>query len=457
MQIPLFLLLGLCAVLQAQQVSVKDKLTGFIGQEVILPCTITNQDPNVHVSQIMWMKDGVNVVAYSPVLGTHPSDAAHFQLLEPSENNATLRILNVRATDEGEYVCEATTFPHGNRNAATALTVKAMPQNSAVVSSGVVAGDQEQVVATCRSANGRPPPGITWQTSLAGNVSNTVTNNSDGTSTVVSQYLTKPTWTADGMPILCIINYESTETPIPLKLSVQYPPMATVDGFDDNWHLNRKGAYLSCVGRGNPPPTSYTWKTADGSPLPSSVRAQNNILYVDEVDERVNRTFLCVVTNALGSREFRQDVFVREKPNTSGAGATGGIIGGIIAAIVGVAVVGTVIMICRQQRRNETTKDEEEFEGPPAYKPPPPSVKMQTEKFAGEEIPLKSPPQPPEITQEQQMTPPKYTEDPESWHHSTYEDDYLEQENPIYNEFAPPESGSRREENGFVMSPAVYV
>ncbi|XP_063798672.1 nectin-2 isoform X1 [Pseudophryne corroboree] len=346
MQIPLFLLLGLCAVLQAQQVSVKDKLTGFIGQEVILPCTITNQDPNVHVSQIMWMKDGVNVVAYSPVLGTHPSDAAHFQLLEPSENNATLRILNVRATDEGEYVCEATTFPHGNRNAATALTVKAMPQNSAVVSSGVVAGDQEQVVATCRSANGRPPPGITWQTSLAGNVSNTVTNNSDGTSTVVSQYLTKPTWTADGMPILCIINYESTETPIPLKLSVQYPPMATVDGFDDNWHLNRKGAYLSCVGRGNPPPTSYTWKTADGSPLPSSVRAQNNILYVDEVDERVNRTFLCVVTNALGSREFRQDVFVREHAvlaQTNAGAIAGGVIGGILFLLLLAAIIFIVI------------------------------------------------------------------------------------------------------------------
>lgn len=51
----------------------------------------------------------------------------------------------------------------------------------------------------------------------------------------------------------------------------------------------------------------------DGSPLPASVRAKDNVLYVDEVDERVNRSFLCEVTNALGSRASRQDVLVRGK------------------------------------------------------------------------------------------------------------------------------------------------
>ncbi|XP_075046838.1 nectin-2 isoform X2 [Mixophyes fleayi] len=453
-QLPL-LLFGLCAVLQAQQVLVRDQLTGIIGQEVILSCMITSKDPNMHVSQIMWMKDSLNLATYSPHLGEHLSDTTRFKMINPTQNNVTLSILQVRASDEGEYVCEVTTFPDGNRKATTTLTVKAVPQNSAEANYGVVANDQEQVVATCKSANGRPPSRITWLTSLAGNVSTIMTNNSDGTSSVVSQYLLTPTWNADGMSITCVINYESTETPIPLKLSVQYSPMGGVEGFDGNWHLNRNGVYLTCNGRGNPPPTSYIWKTADGSPLPASVRIKDNILYVDEVDERVNRSFLCEVTNALGSREFRQDVIVIEKPNTSGAGATGGIIGGIIAGIVGVAVVGTVIMICRQQRRNATTKDEEEFEGPPAYKPPPPSVK-QTEKFAGEEIPLKSPPQLAEITHEQEMTPPKYTQTPEPWHHP-FEDDYMEQENPIYNEFSPPESDLRREEQGFVMSPAVYV
>ncbi|XP_075696368.1 nectin-2 isoform X1 [Rhinoderma darwinii] len=453
-----FLLLGLlCTVLQAKDVSVTDKLTGIVGKEVLLPCTFTSTDASVRVTQIMWMKGTTSLAVYSPQHGIHLPYPEHYQLVDPSQTSATLKISPINYTDEGDYVCEVTTFPGGNVKATTTLIIKAIPQNSAEANFGVVAGDQEQAVATCKSANGRPPSQITWHTSIPGNVSNTMTNNTDGTYTVVSQYFLTPTWTADGMPVTCVTNYESTDYPIPLKLSVQYYPVVTIEGFDDNWHLHRNGVYLTCTGKGNPPPTSYIWKTADGSPLPASVRAEGNVLYVDEVDERVNRSFLCEVTNALGSRASRQDVLVREKPNTSGAGTTGGIIGGIIAGIVGLAVATTVIMICRQQRRNETDKDEEENDGPPAYKPPPPSIKLQTEQPSGQETLLTNLPNQHEITYVEEMTPPKLRHPSEPRLYLAQDDDYLEQENPIYNEFAPHEREALREDQGFVMSPAVYV
>ncbi|XP_069803632.1 nectin-2 isoform X2 [Dendropsophus ebraccatus] len=457
MLLPLLLLGLLCSVLQAKEVSVTDKVTGFIGKEVILPCTFTSTDPSVRVTQIMWMHGSTSLAVFSPHLGIHLSDPSRFQLVEPSQSSATLKISPVRYTDEGEYVCEVTTFPGGNVKATTTMVVKAIPQNSAEANSGVVAGDQEQAVATCKSANGRPPSRITWHSSIPGNVSNSMINNTDGTYTVVSQYLITPTWLADGMPITCIVNDESSDYSIPLKLSVQYSPVVTIEGFDDNWHLHRNGVYLTCNGKGNPPPTSYIWKTVDGSPLPASVRAKDNMLYVDEVDERVNRSFVCEVTNALGSRASRQDVLVRATPNTVGAGTTGGIIGGIIAAIVGIAVAATVIMICRQQRRNETAKDEEDFDGPPAYKPPPPSVKLQSEQPSGKEALLQNPPTQHEVTYTEEMTPPKLRESFQPPQHLALDDDYLEQENPIYNEFNPHESESLTDDQGFVMSPAVYV
>ncbi|KAM5132017.1 nectin-2 isoform 2-T2 [Mantella aurantiaca] len=463
MQCPLLLLLlgPLYTVIQAQQIAVKDKLTGIIGQEVTLPCTISSNDPNIHVSQIMWEKDGRSIAVYSPQHGTHMTEPSNFQLIDPLQSSAALRISSVRAIDEGDYSCEVTLFPAGNRKATTKLVVIAVPQNSAEANTETIANGEEQTVATCRSSNGRPPSHITWQTSLPGNVSTTMTNNTDGTYTVVSQYVLTPTSQADGTPITCNINHQSAVVPIPLRLSVQYLPEVTIEGFDDNWHLKRNGVYLTCSAKGNPPPTSYIWRTADGSPLPPTVRAKDNMLYVDEVDERVNRSFLCEVTNALGSQAYRQDVIVREKPNYSGAGATGGIIGGIIAGIVGIAVVATVILICRQQRKNETAKDDEEFEGPPAYKPPPPSLKLQMEKSA-EEMPLKMIPPPSESTDVQETelngkTPPKYHMTPESQRRSEFQNDYLEHENPIYNEFQPPENASPREEEGFMMSPAVYV
>ncbi|KAM8927772.1 nectin-2 [Pelodytes ibericus] len=445
-------------VLQAQEVTVKDKVTGFLGKEAILPCTFKLSDESQHVSQVVWTRDGKNLAAFSPQHGVHVQDSRIF--LDPSATSASLRITSVSASDEGVYTCEVTTFPAGNRRGSSVLTVQAVPQNSAQAVP-VVAGDNEVTVATCRSANGRPPSRITWQATLSGNVTTEVTNNTDGTYTTVSSYKMAPSWTADQAKISCIITYESTETPIPLIISVQYSPVVTIEGYDDNWHLNRKGAYLTCTAQGNPPPTRYIWKTADGTPLPPSVETKGNTLYVNQVDERVNKTFLCEVTNDLGVRASQQEVLVRDKPNTSGAGATGGIIGGIIAAIVGVAVLATVLMICRQQRRNRTEKDDEEFEGPPAYKPPPPTLKVKFEEVTdanGEELlKLKSPVQYIETNDELEMTPTKYRHPSESEAPSELEDDYLEQLNPIYNELSLPGPQCPKEDQGFMMSPAVYV
>ncbi|XP_056398387.1 nectin-2 isoform X1 [Hyla sarda] len=342
-----FLLLGLlCSVLQAQEVSVTSKLTGIIGKEIVLPCTFTSTDSSVKVTQIMWMHGSTSLGVYSPHLGIHLSNPSHFQLVEPSNTSATLKIYPVVYTDEGEYTCEVTTFPGGNVKATTTMVIKAIPQNSAEANPGVVASDQVQAVATCKSANGRPPSRITWHASIPYNESTDMVNNTDGTYTVVSKFLITPTWIADGMPVTCIINDDSSDYPIPLKLSVQYSPVVTIEGFDDNWHLHRNGVYLTCNGKGNPPPTSYTWKTADGSPLPASVRAKDNVLYVDEVDQRVNRTFLCEVTNALGSRASRQDVFVREhamQPQTNAGAIAGGVIGGILVLLLLVAIIFIVI------------------------------------------------------------------------------------------------------------------
>ncbi|KAM5132018.1 nectin-2 isoform 3-T3 [Mantella aurantiaca] len=294
----------------------------------------------------MWEKDGRSIAVYSPQHGTHMTEPSNFQLIDPLQSSAALRISSVRAIDEGDYSCEVTLFPAGNRKATTKLVVIAVPQNSAEANTETIANGEEQTVATCRSSNGRPPSHITWQTSLPGNVSTTMTNNTDGTYTVVSQYVLTPTSQADGTPITCNINHQSAVVPIPLRLSVQYLPEVTIEGFDDNWHLKRNGVYLTCSAKGNPPPTSYIWRTADGSPLPPTVRAKDNMLYVDEVDERVNRSFLCEVTNALGSQAYRQDVIVREhavQTQTNAGAIAGGVIGVILVLLLLAAIVFIVI------------------------------------------------------------------------------------------------------------------
>ncbi|KAM9298901.1 nectin-2 [Gastrophryne carolinensis] len=343
----LLLLAGLhCTVLQGQQVTVRKQVTGFVNQEVLLPCTISISDSSIRVSQIMWVTKNGSVAAFSPQHGTHLTDPSRFTLVNPSEVSATLRISPLRATDEGEYSCEVTLFPAGNRKDTTILEVKAVPLNSAEANPAAVANGEEQTVATCRSANGRPPAQIRWSTSLSGNDTTTITSNADGTYTVVSHYMMTPRPQVDGEQITCIISQDSIETPIPLKLGVMYPPEVTIGGYDDNWHLKRNDVYLICNARGNPPTITYTWKTADGSPLPPSVRVKENMLYVNEVDSRVNRSFLCEATNALGSTAYRQDVLVREhamQTQTNAGAIAGGVIGMILVLLLLAAIIFIVI------------------------------------------------------------------------------------------------------------------
>ncbi|KAG8433881.1 hypothetical protein GDO86_012304 [Hymenochirus boettgeri] len=339
----LFLLL--CPVLQAQQVAVNDKVTGILGQDVSLPCAFITSDTSMRLTQIMWSKNGTNVATFSPLHGPHIQDTSHYQQ-DPTPTSTTLKIISLRASDEGEYVCEVTIFPGGNRRGSTYLSIKAEPKISAEAVPAM-AGEQEVPVAKCASANGRPLSQITWRSTLPGNFENTVTNNSDGTYTVLSVYRTVPTWTVNGQQVVCSVNYEATETNLPVDLYVQFHPVVNIEGYDDNWYLKRTGASLTCNAQGNPPPTVYTWKTANGSPLPSNVKAKENVLYVDEVDERINTTIVCEVTNALGSRASQQAVLVRERAletQTNNAGAiAGGVIGGVLVLLLLAAVIFILI------------------------------------------------------------------------------------------------------------------
>ncbi|XP_068099135.1 nectin-1-like [Hyperolius riggenbachi] len=204
------------------QAQVNVQVTGLIGQEVILPCTFHRSDPNKRIVKILWIKDGDGlVVAFKFKSETFVSDP-NFKLLEPSWSNAALQILQVHAKDEGDYMCKVTVSPDEIFRSSSSLFVKAMPQNSAEANTEVIANGEEQTVATCVSANGRPPSQITWQTSIPGNVMTTMTSNTNGTYTVVSQYAMVPTSYANKLPITCIINHDLINTSIPLKLSVLY-------------------------------------------------------------------------------------------------------------------------------------------------------------------------------------------------------------------------------------------
>ncbi|XP_036284599.1 nectin-2 isoform X2 [Pipistrellus kuhlii] len=521
--LPLLLLLLLReAGAQNGRVSMPPEVRGRLGDTVELPCHLLSPGPKGNVSQVTWQRldpsgDLQSVAAFHPSHGLSfpsrqfPKDRLSFRSMGQSPGarpgaelrDATLVLQGLRVEDEGNFSCEFATFPLGTSRGVTWLRTIAQPQNHAETQE--VALSAERVpVARCVSSGGRPPAQISWLSPLHGEQMETETSGPlFGTVTVTSRYAVVPSSQVDGVRITCKVEHEALEEPalLPVTLSVRYPPEVSISGYDDNWYLGRSEASLNCDVRSNPQPTSYIWSTTSGS-LPASAKVQGPQLLVHLVDRMVNTTFVCTASNTEGSGRAEQVVLVRESPNTSGAGATGGIIGGIIAAIIATAVVATGILICRQQRKEQrlqgAEEEEDDLEGPPSYKPPTPKAKLEEPEMpsqlftlgASEHSPLKTPYFDAGVScAEQEM--PRYHELPTLEERSgplilgamnlgspilvpsgppvverlpldledldDDEEDYLDKINPIYDALSYASPSDSYSSKGFVMSRAMYV
>nr|XP_044615545.1 nectin-2 isoform X1 [Equus asinus] len=524
--LPLLLLLLRETGAQDVQVRVLPEVRGHLGGTVELPCHLLPPASEVQVSQVTWMRmdaAGIssNVAVFHPLYGpSFPSpkpgkERLSFVTARQSPGagqgakmelrDATLALGGLTVEDEGNYTCEFATFPQGTGRGVTWLRAIAQPQNR-IEKQEVPLSLEPVPVARCVSTGGRPPPGADLWSPLDGEARESqVSGSVPGTVTVTSRFTLVPLGRADGVEVICKVEHESFKEPdlLSVSLSVRYPPEVSISGYDDNWYLGRSEATLSCDVRSNPEPTGYDWSTTSGT-LPASAVAQGPQLIIHSVDKLVNTTFICTVTNAVGTGRAEQVVLVRETPNTAGAGATGGIIGGIIAAIIATAVAATGIIICRQQQKEQGlqgAEEEDDQEGPPSYKPPTPKAKLEEPEMpsqlftlgASEHSPLKTPyfdagvpcaeqelpryhelptleersgplltgamslgspilvPPGPPAVEEVSLDLENEEEEEEE------EEDYLDKINPIYDALSyssPPDSYQSK---GFVMSRAMYV
>uniref|UniRef100_A0A2K5E9Z3 Nectin cell adhesion molecule 2 n=1 Tax=Aotus nancymaae TaxID=37293 RepID=A0A2K5E9Z3_AOTNA len=487
---------------QDVRVQVLPEVRGQLGGTVELPCHLLPPLPGLFVSLVTWERSDVpvkqqNVAAFHPKLGaSFPSPQPGSERLsfvsakqstgqdtEAELQDATLALQGLTVEDEGNYTCEFATFPKGPVRGLTSLRVIATPQNHAEAQEVTLSPDPAPV-ARCISKEGRPPARISWLSSLDGEAKETqVPGTLAGTVTVTSRFILVPLGRADGVTVTCKVEHESLEEPvlIPVTLSVRYPPEVSISGYDDNWYLGRTDATLSCDVRSNPEPTGYDW---------SGVRPLVGDL----------RTFICTVTNAVGTGRAEQVIFVRgEDPNTAAAGARAAI-WGHHRFLIATAVAATGILICRQQRKEQTTaraeRTKSNLEGPPSYKPPTPKAKLEEQEMpsqlftlgASEHSPLKTPYFDAGIScTDQEM--PRYHELPtleersgplhpgatslgspilvppgppaveaisldlEDEEEEEEEEDYLDKINPVYDAL-PSDS---YQDKGFVMSRAMYV
>ncbi|XP_029701480.1 PVR cell adhesion molecule related 2 like isoform X3 [Takifugu rubripes] len=356
-----------------QKVRVEEELEAYPTESVDLRCQFIDGGGRTKLTQVSWIwepTDGQrdNIAVFHPMYGQsfpNLSFKDRVVFLHNSLENPSIRISNLKMSDAGRYTCEYATYPSGNEQGTTTLIMLAKPKNSANIVT-VQAGSKSVVVAQCEAADGKPAATIKWLASVGGNHSTTTTNGPDGTVTVRSEYRLVPTPADNGREVTCLVDQRTQERPwvFPVKLSVEYPPSVSIEGYDNNWYVGRSDAMLLCLANANPAPISVIWTAVSGS-LPETVMVEDNKLMVKKVDDAVNTTFICEVKNKQGTSRNQITTFVIEEKREFTPGPnTGAVIGGILGSLIFIAIIVGIIFLIRNCQDNR--------EGPPKHKPPPP-------------------------------------------------------------------------------------
>ncbi|KAM3596899.1 uncharacterized protein V6R79_022456 [Siganus canaliculatus] len=357
----------------AQKVRVEEELEAYPTESVDLRCQFIDGGGRTKLTQVSWIWEPVdgqrdNIAVYHPTYGQsfpNLSFKDRVVFIHSSLENPSIRISNLRMADAGRYTCEYATYPSGNEQGTTSLVMLAKPKNSASHVT-VLAGPKSVVVAQCEAAEGKPAATIKWLASVGGNQSMSTADAPEGTVTVRSEYQLVPKPADNGMEVTCMVEQRTQDQPwvYPIKLSVEYPPSVSIEGYDNNWFIGRSDATLLCLANANPEPTSITWTTASGS-LPDTVKVDGNKLTVRKVDDAVNTTFICEVKNEHGiSKQQITTIVIEEEREFTPGPPTGAVIGGILGTLVLIGIIIGIVFFIRKRR--------EDGEGPPKHKPPPP-------------------------------------------------------------------------------------
>ncbi|XP_061679716.1 PVR cell adhesion molecule related 2 like [Syngnathoides biaculeatus] len=348
----------------AQRVRVDDELEAYPDESVDLRCQFVDGGGKTKLNQVSWIWEPAegqrdNIAVYHPVYGQsfpNLSFKDRVVFLHNNPENPSIRISRLRMSDAGRFTCEYATYPLGNKQGTTTLVMLAKPKNSANVVTAQ-AGTKAAVVAQCQAADAKPAATIRWLASVGGDHTTSSSDGPDGTVTVRSEYRLAPTPADHGREVTCVVDQrtqDKTWTQI-LRLSVEYPPSVSIQGYDHNWYVGRSDAALVCTADGNPQPTAVTWTAASG-PLPDSVRVDGNKLTVRKVDDAVNTTFICEVQNKHGAAKDQITTLVVEalEEQSSTGVVAGAVIGSLLALLLVAALVAVLVTHARRRRGADT-------------------------------------------------------------------------------------------------------
>ncbi|XP_064932171.1 nectin-3 isoform X2 [Columba livia] len=370
-------------------------VTAVWGKKVALKCII---DVNETITQVSWEKihgkSSQTIAVHHPEYGISVQGEyqGRVSFKNYSLTDATIVLRNVSFSDAGEYICKAVTFPLGNTQSSTTVTVLVEPIVSLTKGPGpLIDGANRTVAATCTAATGKPAAEIEWEGGL-GEMESSSTLFPNETVTVVSQYMIVPTRFARGRRITCIVRHPALEKEMRYThvLDIQYAPEVSITGYDGNWFIGRENVQLRCNADANPLPMEFMWTRLDGQWPEGLLSVNNTLQFSNPLTYNYTGTYICKVTNALGQKSDQKTIYILDVPfkQTSSVAVAGAVIGAVLALFI-ITIFVTVLLTPRKKRPSYLDKV---IDLPPTQKPsscderacsvPQKEVMLQKEHFA---------------------------------------------------------------------------
>ncbi|XP_057676827.1 nectin-3-like protein isoform X1 [Corythoichthys intestinalis] len=308
--------------LLGSQVVVPSSVSAVLGKNLTLECRV-DVATNLTLTQSSWERrlpsSSVTIAVYNPRYGISISpDFIHrLYFRSPSSHDATIVLENVGFADMGMYTCKVATFPLGNTQASTTVSVLVEPK--VFVSAGsraLIDGSNETTVATCIAERARPPAEVSWESNLFGQSEVQLFDDVNGTTTTQVRYLWQPTRHIQGHSLTCVVRHPAllNDFRVPYQLNVQFAPDISVVGYDGDWYVGRDNVQMTCKANANPPAHHFRWIRLD-SEMPDGVEILNStLLFLRPLQRNDSGVYRCEVANDINLRSRDVRILIQDPP-----------------------------------------------------------------------------------------------------------------------------------------------
>ncbi|XP_017573558.1 nectin-3-like protein isoform X1 [Pygocentrus nattereri] len=325
LNVKVLLLLCIASGVWGSQVVVPPRVSAVLGKNVTLGCRI-QVDSNLSLTQSSWERrlptGSVTLAVYNPMFGISipPEYVRRLSFRSPSTHDATIILEDVGFADIGVYTCKVATFPLGNTQASTTVSVLVEPKvYVSAGSSALMDGGNDTTVATCIAERARPPADVSWETDLYGTSEAHMADDANGTTTTQVHYSWQPTRHAQGHTLTCVVRHPALQSDfrIPYIINVQFAPDILVLGYDGDWYVGRENVQLKCRAKANPPAHHFRWIRLDGD-MPDGVETMNNsLIFLRPLQRNDSGVYRCEVGNDIGLRSRDIRIRIQDPPSTT--------------------------------------------------------------------------------------------------------------------------------------------